>query len=134
MKKIIISIALALLACSCDPYGGFDFDENVTAPFLTVGEEVLFEYDASSCQLYFEPSERLFRAGTDTMEDYFQVRITEGTLGRGETLKVDLEYSTPRGSSSYCGLRMKEKKTVSGNIHYLWSEKKCILVAVKEMS
>lgn len=108
MKKRIILLLAALipLFCSCNDrefINEFTRDRTVR---LEIGGEKVFVYEPLHCQLSYNEQRGEFRSHTDTMLDYFVVRLDNVPFIVGQKTQATVSWSTPEGEKT------KEKITL----------------------
>ena len=132
MKRLLIIIAAAMALAACHKISGFDKAQIADSTVrICVKKSEAFRYDALKCQMSFNKSLRLFRAGTDTMSDYFIIKMSAVPQSAGQIITADLEWTTPTGVNSQSGVSFEVVQVDSDNNAWLWSARQEISVVMK---
>lgn len=132
MKRLLIIISAAMMLAACHKDSGFDKAQIADpTPRLCVKKKEAFRYDGLKCQMSFNKSLRQFRAGTDTMSDYFIVKMSAVPQSAGQIITADLEWTTPTGVNSQSGVSFEVVQVDSGNNAWLWSSRQDLSVVIK---
>ena len=128
---LILFLATVLL-CACDRQGVSEL-----APFLmdnTVRLELdgvkVFTYSESTCQLAFNEKRAEFRAQTDTMLDYFVLKLDGVPTRTGTRVEASLAWSTKTGESTKENITLDVKR-ISGDVIWLCDADRRIAAVVK---
>jgi hypothetical protein len=121
MRRLrVIWLLLTLVLAGCQ-------DERQRAAFcenegvrLLVGGSIAFSYEPNSCQLAFSRDLREFRAGTDTMSDFFVATFSQVPDALGQRLSADLVWTTEREVLTRKNLTL-EVVRFEGDMVWLWS-------------
>lgn len=122
MKKLNI-ILIAMLVCtllSCRKNQideGFTLDSNVR---MEVSGTEIFRFNSITCQESFNYEDRCFCVGTDTMSDFFSVKLNAVPNQEGQTVYGSLRWTTPTSISSKNNVALKVIKLESDKV-WLWS-------------
>ena len=124
MKKAAAYLALAVLILSACNNNGL----TPLAPFVnddTVRLEIdgvrVFEYSDNTCQLAFNSSRNEFRVHTDTMLDYFIVKLDAVPRSPSTKVKADISWSTDYGVRTRENITLDTKR-VRGDVIWLCDE------------
>ncbi|MBP9998903.1 MAG: hypothetical protein KBS67_06635 [Bacteroidales bacterium] len=122
MRKCLslLFTAFAVLISSCTRPDvvpeGFLMDDCVR---LEMNGKDLFRYNEDRCQLYFNRNAHGFGAHTDTMSDYFFLRLDGIPSGMDEELIGFLRWTTDRDEPSRDGITLRVVK-LQGDKFWLW--------------
>ena len=135
MKALIRIIILALLiplVWACRHDDGFDKDlpGRIGGPYLVIKGEVLFSFDSSTCQESYIPGQRLYRAGTDTMSDYFTVRMSREPSEEGQEVTCSITWTDIDKESVMDRLSFKVQD-IDNDLIWLWCHRQKITMAVR---
>lgn len=86
---------------------------------LEMNGKELFRYSEDSCQLYFSRSDSGFGAHTDTMSDYFFLRLNGIPSGMDQEFTAYLKWTTSRDEPSKDGITLRVVK-LQGDKLWLW--------------
>ena len=133
-KRITLFFALfaALLlfqACNRDGFNKADLE--ITDVCLKVKGAVVYQYVSGASQMAFNRGRREFRAGTDTMSDYFRLTMSEIPRESGQTLTGSLQWTTSDNTPSLSGLSFKVERIGDDGTVWLWCPSQKILVVMK---
>ena len=92
LSAIFISICLLLGSCKESP-DLTEFSETDLVRMEVDGSAVLV-YDANTCQMAFNRERGEFRVHTDTMSDYFTLKVSEIPTDLGQEVSADLSWTT----------------------------------------
>ena len=118
MKRILTLFSLILLLASCQSKtlpGQFLSDSSVR---LEISGTTVFLYDESTCQLSFNEKRRTFRAFTDTMLDYFEVKLDAIPSSVGEKTTAPVIWSTENGEHTKENITL-EARGIKGDVIWL---------------
>lgn len=121
MKRILTLFSLILLLASCQSKtlpGQFLSDSSVR---LEISGATVFRYDESTCQLSFNESRKTFGAFTDTMLDYFEVKLDAIPSTVGEKTTATVTWSTESGEHTKENITL-EARGIKGDVIWLCDE------------
>lgn len=128
VKAILATVALiCFCACSNDIFPKFVADESI---HLEVDGELQLRYDETYCQLGFSRDRRQFRMCTDSMSDYFAVRMDRIPVSEGDILNADLTWTTSRDVMTRKNIALEVVKT-EGDKFWLWNEQGRIALVIR---
>ena len=135
MRRRLLAILLVIVTVmpvGCNRKGSYDkallLDNTVC---LMVKKSTVFSYDPLTCQMAYNKSTRQFRAGTDTMSDYFTVRLSSVPSSSGQTVTGDVTWTTSSSVSSLSGVTFEVEQVDSDGNVWLWSSRQEIAAVVK---
>lgn len=120
MKRFPLIFLLCIFVASCHQEAideSFLLDDSVR--MIYEGREV-FRYEALNCQLSFNKENREFCSGTDTMSDYFAVRLNDIPFQTGQTVSGWLEWTTTTSIRTKDNVAL-EVVRLEGDIVWLWN-------------
>lgn len=95
MKRYaFILITVLLLASSCNGTHEITNFSNTDAVRLEVAGITQFYYDPLTCQMAFNRERGEFRVHTDSMSDYFLVKLSEIPTETGQEVTGDITWTT----------------------------------------
>ena len=122
MRRLSIILLLSLLALTgCQDErlrNAFCENEGVR---LLVGGSIAFSYEPNTCQLAFSRDQRVFRAYTDTMSDFFVAEFSQVPTTLGQRLTANLTWTTEREVLTRKNLTL-EVVRLEGDMVWLWSD------------
>lgn len=131
-KRPILLLFAAVLFGACDMQGVTEL-----APFMmdnTVRLELdgakVFIYAEPNCQLAFNERRCEFRAHTDTMLDYFVLKLDAIPGRSGVKVNANLTWSTTKGENTKENITLDVKR-ISGDVIWLCDAERRIAVVVK---
>ena len=130
MKRLsVIAIILVLLtACNRNKMEPEILEsENLC---LSVKGKTVFSYDENDCQISFNRSQRIFRIGDDTMDDFFTLTTNNIPSAKGEKVKGDLQWTSQSSVQSRKYVQFEVQKIENGTV-WLWSKTDRIAAVVK---
>ncbi|MBQ7195367.1 MAG: hypothetical protein IJS07_07010 [Bacteroidales bacterium] len=133
MKRIVLLLALVALCVSCEHHRGFESSllKSETECLRVSGTDI-FVYDPLTCQLGYNAALREYRVGTDTMSDYFSVRLSENPREEGQLIdKCQLEWTTPDDMRTMKNLTFEVKKLDEQGRVWLWCKSSKVFVLVR---
>lgn len=121
MKRLIqILLTSILLVTSCgDPNEMTNFSDT-DAVRLEVAGITQFVYDPMNCQMAFNRERGEFRVSTDTMSDYFIVRLSEIPTQTEQEVTGDVIWTTATDVMNKKGITLKLIK-VQGDRLWFWN-------------
>ena len=133
--RFIYVLAVLLVLCpavSCTRGDGFDkSDLDLDEVCLKVKGNVQFSFDPYSCQISFNRGRRQFRAGTDTMSDYFKLDMSSLPSETDQTLVASISWTTSDDVASMSGLSFKVEKIGGDGMVWLWCAEQRITVVMR---
>lgn len=129
---IILALGLALLlgtGCNRDGFNKADFE--ITDVCLKVKGSVVFSYVPEASQMAFNRGRKEFRAGTDTMSDYFLLKMSELPAENGQVLTGSLQWTTTDDVVTRSSLPFKVERIADDGTVWLWCESQRITVVMK---
>ncbi len=140
MKKrhnILVVLACALLAGGCDNnnLNEADFVTTVSEVCLIVNSQTIMQYDSGIHQMAWHEGKRQFRLMNDTLSDYFVVTLGKMPETMGETVPVELVYTTTTRTTTVSDnfYASKISNTSSGTMYWLWNSHEKIGVVIQEL-
>ena len=131
--KILILTLLALLTLSScesrDGFGAEDFDSSDVC--LRVKGKMVFEYVPQSCQIAFNRGRKEFRAGTDTMSDYFLLKLSSIPWEPGQVVSASLQWTTSDNMVSLDKLNFEVEDVRDDGKMWLWCPSQKINVVIR---
>ena len=126
----IMLSALSLAGCKKD--NGFDdkLPEMMGGPCLVIRNSTVFRYTEEVCQESYMPTRRLYRAGTDTMSDFFSVKMSEVPVSEGQHITCSITWTDKNREKAVDRLSF-EVQTISDGVVWLWCAGQQIAVAVR---
>lgn len=121
MLPLLVMAALMTLASGCDRSGVRNSFVESGEIRLQVGRAVQFRYDPLKCQLSFNRDRKEFRVQTDNVSDFYAARFSEIPSYEGQTLTVDLSWTTATDVLNRKNLALRVVKTEGEKI-WLWSD------------
>ena len=109
---------LLLVACTSTNVGPFISNDSVR---LEIDGTVVFEYNPATCQLSYNRDRGEFLAFTDTMLDFFEVRLSEIPDRAGNKTTATVTWSTSSGERSKENITL-EVKRIRGDVIWLCDE------------
>lgn len=128
----MIMLAAAIMAVACNKDNGFDKEQIVDATVrMSVKKSEVFRYDDLKCQMAYNKALRQFRAGTDNMSDYFQMKMSAVPVKAGQALNADLEWTTSTSINNLASVPFEVIQVDADNNAWLWSARQEISVVIK---
>ena len=124
-------LALALLAAGCNRDGFSKSDLEITDVCLRVKGEDVFAYIPYATQVSLNRGRKEFRAGTDTMSDYFLLKMSELPREHGQVFTGSLQWTTSDDIVTRTGLSFKVEKIADDGTVWLWCAAQKITVVMK---
>ena len=112
MKKIIMIIAVTLLAASCEKYDVTEVLLQRSDISLTWKGKLQMSYDESRCQLGFNEEKKEFRVYEDPLGYWFIVRCSQMPQHMDQTLKADVEWTTANDTRTEKGVEFSVKRRI----------------------
>lgn len=119
MRKFLLLIALAMMSSCIRPDmvpDEFLMDDCVR---IEMNGKELFRYNEDRCQLYFSRSDAGFGAHTDTMSDYFFLKLDGIPSAMDQEFTGRLKWTTPKDEPSKDGITLRVVK-LQGDKFWLW--------------
>ena len=129
---ILLALFAALMvfpACNRDGFNKADFE--LTDVCLKVKGTIVYQYVSGASQMAFNRGRKEFRAGTDTMSDYFLLTMSEVPHEDGQTLTGSLQWTTDDDTPHMTGLSFKVERIGDDGTVWLWCPSQKILVVMK---
>ena len=129
---ILLALSAALLvfpACNRDGFNKGDLE--IRDVCLRVKGNMVYSYVAWASQLSFNRGRKEFRAGSDTMSDYFLLTMSEVPHENGQTLTGSLQWTTDDDTPRLTGLSFKVERIGDDGTVWLWCPAQKILVVMK---
>lgn len=133
MKRIIIIFTAVLATVGCNPY---DIDEILLQRddiSLTVKGELVFSYDPADCQLGQNEENGSFRVFDDKLGNWFILDCRTSPDTEGQSLKADLEYTSPTDTKKLNGLTFTVEKMDRNGHVWLWNDERKIGAIVRKL-
>jgi hypothetical protein len=127
-------LAIALLAAACNRDGFSKSDLEITDVCLKVKGIVTYSYAPGSSQIAFNRGRKEFRAGTDTMSDYFLLKLSEVPHENGQVLTGFLQWTTDDDIVTRSGLSFKVERIGDDGTVWLWCAAQKITVVMKMLN
>ena len=131
--KYVLTLICALSwAVACVRDDGFDarLAERFDGPCLIVKGATVFSFEETSCQESYRPSQKLYRAGTDTMSDFFSVKMSAVPSSEGQKLTCTLSWTGVSKETVQDRLSFSVQE-IRGDLIWLWCSRQQIAVAVR---
>ena len=124
-------LAFALLAAGCNRDGFSKSDLEITNVCLKVKGVVAYEYIPEATQIAFNRGRKEFRAGTDTMSDYFLLRMSDVPRENGQVFTGYLQWTTDDDIVTRSNLSFKVERIGDDGTVWLWCAAQKITVVIK---
>ena len=135
MRRILpISLCLLLsLAClsGCNRDGFSKSELDSPDVRLSVKGSEVFSYVAGSSQMALNRGRKEFRVGTDTMSDYFLLKMSELPRENGQVFTATLQWTTDDDMVTRSGLTFKVERIGDDGTVWLWCAAQKITVVMK---
>ena len=115
--------------CSRDGFDKSDFE--ITDVCLKVKGSVVYSYVSGASQMALNRGRKEFRAGTDTMSDYFLLKMSELPRENGQVLTGTLQWTTDDDVVTRNSLSFKVERIADDGMTWLWCEAQRITVVMK---
>ena len=135
MKRLAILMVALALCVSCEHNRGFEnaLLKSETECLRISGKDV-FVYDPLTCQLGYNAALREYRVGTDTMSDYFCLRLSATPREEGQTIdKCLVEWTTADDMRSLKNLTFEVKRLDESGRIWLWCKSSKVFVLVRSL-
>ena len=132
MRKWAAILATALL-CVLSGCRGQEADENFTLDEdirLEIAGSDKYRFNSYTDQLYFNRGEREFRVGTDTMSDYFTLRVNQIPAEEGQSVTATVTWTTSTSIESRKNVALRAVK-LEGDKIWLWDSRSGIGAVVR---
>ena len=126
---LLLLSALSFPACNRDGFDKSDFD--ITEVCLKVRGSVVFAYTAGTSQMALNRGRKEFRAGTDTMSDYFLLKLSELPQETGQVMSGSLKWTTNDDIVTRRGLSFKVERIGDDGTVWLWCASQKITVVMR---
>ncbi len=133
MKKFALLtsiLAAILLSSACKPatpYEAFSLSDDM---MLQVNGSVCFNYSPAACQLFCSRDTRTFRAGTDTMSEYYETTLSAIPTEVGQSVTGNISWTTGSRISSKNSITL-ETVRLEGDKIWLWNGQNKLGVVVR---
>ena len=130
MKRLSVIALLLILLTACNR--NKMEPEILESPnlCLSIKGNTVFSYDENDCQISFNPNNRVFRIGDDTMDDFFTLTTNVIPSSQGEKVKGDLQWTSQSSVQSRKYIQFEVQKIENGTV-WLWSKTDRIAAVVK---
>ena len=98
---------------------------------LSVGPTDVFVYKDLTCQMVWNSTLKQFRAGTDNMSDYFQIKLSDIPSSSGQTLTGDVSWTTSSSVNSLSDLPFEVIQVDSDGNAWLWCRKQRMAMVIR---
>jgi hypothetical protein len=132
--RIICALCLVLSAAGCNRDGFNKSDLEITDVCLRVKGEEVFGYIPYATQMSLNRGRKEFRAGTDTMSDYFLLKMSELPREHGQVFTGTLQWTTADDIVTRTGLSFKVEKVGDDGTVWLWCAAQKITVVMKMLN
>jgi hypothetical protein len=132
--RIICALCLVLSAAGCNRDGFNKSDLEITDVCLRVKGEEVFAYIPYATQMSLNRGRKEFRAGTDTMSDYFLLKMSELPREHGQVFTGTLQWTTADDIVTRTGLSFKVEKVGDDGTVWLWCAAQKITVVMKMLN
>lgn len=129
--RIVWALCLVMAAAGCNRDGFNKADLEITDVCLRVKGEDVFAYIPYATQMSLNRGRKEFRAGTDTMSDYFLLRMSELPREHGQVFTGTLQWTTADDIVTRTGLSFKVEKIGDDGTVWLWCAAQKITVVMK---
>lgn len=113
--KICLTILLTLMAGGCNQgstsLSSFTRDNTVR---LEIDGQKVFVFNENTCQLSYNENRCTFRAHTDTMLDFFTVKLDRIPSSMGEEVTADITWNTTYGE--------RAKNNITLSVQRIWGD------------
>ena len=132
--RIICALCLVLAAAGCNRDGFNKSDLEISDVCLRVKGEEVFGYIPYATQMSLNRGRKEFRAGTDTMSDYFLLKMSELPREHGQVFTGTLQWTTADDIVTRTGLSFKVEKVGDDGTVWLWCAAQKITVVMKMLN
>lgn len=122
--------AVCLLLCGCKPDISIETFSSSDQIRLEVNGNIVMNYSAGNCQLAFNRQKCEFRVSTDTMSDYFIVRLSEIPTSEGQSVSAFIEWTTDYSIVRKNGITLDPVR-IQGDKIWLWNRTDKIGTVIK---
>ena len=131
-KKCLPIMCLALLACGCSHGPDLSSFTEEDAVRVEIDGSTEYIYNPKTCQMSFNRENCEFTSGTDTMSDYFIVKLSELPEELGAEVLADVSWTTSTDvmSRKNITLRLVDKQ---GDKLWLWDSHYRIGVEIRTL-
>lgn len=130
MKRLLLLLAIAMAAVSCDDTEfktGFISYDGIR---LEIGGETVFEYDPLTCQLGYNSKKGEFRVHNDEMSEFFSVTLPHLPSVEEEFVTGDISWTTETDVVTKKKVTLETLK-IEGDMIWLWNRGSRIAVTVR---
>ncbi|MBR1576822.1 MAG: hypothetical protein IJ654_10320 [Bacteroidales bacterium] len=130
--SIVLTVASVLFlatACHHDGFNKSDFE--ITDVCLKVKGVTVFQYESGASQLALNKGRKEFRAGTDTMSDYFLLKMSELPREDGQVFTGNLQWTTADDIVTRSALSFKVERIDPDGTVWLWCAAQKITIVMK---
>jgi len=136
MKRLwayALLLLTALILGSCLQDSGFDEKllETLDSPSLVVKGKTVFRYDDRSCQESWSPVSRTYRAGTDTMSDWFEIQMSAVPSENEMDIEANLSWTGRDNQQSLSHQHFELRATDDRGLVWLWCKRQQITVVIR---
>ncbi len=129
---LILVLAAALFgATACNRDGFSKADLEITDVCLRVKGVNVFQYEPYLSQVALNKGRKEFRAGTDTMSDYFLLKMSELPREDGQVITGSLQWTTDDDIVTRNALSFKVERIDAAGTVWLWCAAQKITVVMK---
>ena len=126
---LLLAALMLMTGCNRDGFDKTDFE--ITDPCLKVKGVVTYAYVSGASQMALNRGRKEFRAGSDTMSDYFLLKMSELPREDGQILTGTLQWTTADDIVTRNSLTFKVERIDGGGTAWLWCEAQRITVVIK---
>lgn len=131
MRRVLIAFIVAACFTSCignsvDPY--FLSNEENT---LQVAGAQQFTWDEKTCQMSFSRDAKEFRVFTDTMSDFYCIKMSTIPTATGQNISCDMTWTTPDDVFTRNGVNFRVEQMDGDGKVWMWNKKEKIGVIVQ---
>lgn len=133
MKKLALLISVLaglMLSTGCNttaPYENFSLVDNL---HMQIYGSVCFNYNPDACQLSCSRDTRTFRAGTDTMSEYYEVVLSAIPSSEGQKVSGNVTWTSGSRLNSKNSITL-EAVRLEGDRIWLWNGQSKLGVVVR---
>lgn len=131
-KKGLLILFSAILVCGCTQSPDLTPFTEQDLVRIEVSGDPTFHYNPLTCQMSYNAEKMEFRVNTDTMSDYFIVKLHGMPLEVGREVGADVSWTTATDveSRKNITLRLVDKQ---GDKYWLWDSNYRIGVEVRTL-
>lgn len=123
MKKLALLtsiLAAMLLSSACRPAAPYESFSLSDGLLLQVNGSECFNYSPAACQIFCSRDTRTFRAGTDTMSEYFEVTLSAIPTEVGQSVSGNISWTSGSKILSRNSITL-EAVRLEGDKIWLWN-------------